>query len=214
MRTIAVLAVALAAAVACSGTSGVREHSEAVAVAAHCDQHACAGKPAAVDLGEGCYAVDRNLYQCAADGPGDPSCFEVPLCTEVCDNKVTDGRGIEISTKRCEALWRDYQQAHRPPPTCRPVEVAAFGSAATLYLRTSLALPAAVVEEVVRSGKDRLVYEARVCATADRVVVDEPTRVTGFARVDSALHAELAKVALARGACADIPLVASRFDCD
>ncbi|MBZ0237689.1 MAG: hypothetical protein K8M05_35565 [Deltaproteobacteria bacterium] len=208
MRALIVCVVAAA----CSGTAGVRERSEALAVATHCGRHGCPKTAEALNLGEGCYAVENRLYQCAADGPGEASCFEIRPCPEVCDDRVTDGRGFEVSTERCETLWRSYREAHRPPPTCAPVKLASITSAVT-HARSELTLPDALVLEVVRTGESRLMFEAEVCATDDGVVVGEPSRTTGFAQLDEVLRGEVARVALAPGECANVALVVSQFEC-
>jgi hypothetical protein len=201
----------LVLATACSGTADVRGHSEALAVATHCHHHACPTTARALDLGEGCHVVDDRLYQCATDGPGEASCFEVSPCAEVCDNKVTDGRGFEISTKRCESLWWAYREAHRSPPTCQPVLISIGPVAA--QSRSELALPDALVFAVSRTGMVRATYEAEACGTGDGVVVGEPTHTTGFVDLDEVLRGEVAKVALPPGECANVVLVASRFEC-
>jgi len=208
VRTLLVLVLATA----CSGNAGVREHSEALAVATHCHHHDCPTTAEALNLGEGCYLVDDRLYQCSTDGPGEASCFEISPCREVCDNTVTDSRGFEISTERCESLRWAYRRAHPPPPTCAPVELRSMGSVAA-HSPLQLALPDAQVLEVVRAGKNRVVYEAEACATGDGVVVGEPVHATGFADLDEVLRGEAAKVALPPGECANVVLVLSRFEC-
>lgn len=197
MRWLLLLAVA-----ACSGRAGAREHAEATAVATHCDRHGCATPTDALNLGEGCYAVDDHLYQCASDGPNPVSCFEIPSCAELCEITVTDRRGLEVSIDRCQRLWGDYRAANQPPPTCEPVRVqVGTGDAHDVEVGYD------VIIEVVRSGKSKVVYEAEVCA--DGVT---PTRTSGFAALDDVLRADAATLAPADG-CVSVALIGSNFEC-
>jgi hypothetical protein len=208
-------AFALALAAACSGTTGVRDHSEALAVATHCWGHACAATPEARNLGEGCYVVDDRLYQCSTDylPAGQVSCFEIPRCVGACTVTVTGRNGRAISIARCSDRWRADREAHRPPPTCSParLQVVDGPGAGT---SSALPLPPALVIEVVRTGKSRVVYEAEACGTDDGVVVGEATRTTGFVELDRVLRGRLAELAVPPGACARVALIASRFECE
>jgi len=208
--------LALVLAAACSGTAGVRDHSEALVAATHCRDHACPTTPQARGIGEGCYVVGDQLYQCSTDllPAGEAWCFEVPRCSGACTAAITDSSGDEISTEHCRDRWRADRKSHRPPPTCSPVQlVIAIGSAAAPS-PSALALPEALVVEVIRSGKVRVVYEADACATNDGVVVGEATRTTGFAELDRVLRGKLAELALPPGECLKVALVVWHFECE
>jgi hypothetical protein len=209
MRTL--LALVLVA--ACSGTAGGRDRSEALVVATHCQGHACKTTPQARGLGEGCYVVDDELYQCSTDvlPVGEASCFAIPRCAGACKVTITvDDR--EISTERCRARWAADRAAHRPPPRCSPVRLQVLSGPAVSP--ADLRLPAELVLEVLRTGKSRLMYEAEACSTNDGVVVGEATHTTGFAGLDGVLRGEVAALAPPPGECVTIVLLASEFECD
>jgi hypothetical protein len=239
------ISLALVAGAACSGTAGVRERSEALAVATHCSDRTCpATPPAARHLGDGCYVVEEQLYQCSTDElpAGQASCLEVPICTGACEVTITDGRFREISTDRCRALWSQDRAARRPPPRCSPVQLDVMvepyaGAAAAPQptvrperakrvegpqppqqqprVREELSLPHGLVLDVVRSGKTRVLYETVVCATQGEALLgSSPTRTTGFAELDRVLAAKASDVTVAPDACVVVTLVASHFECE
>lgn len=216
MRSVIVIVLVLVLAAACSGTAGVRDHSETLVVATHCADHACSPRPQARGLGEGCYAVDDALYQCTTDElpAGEASCVEVPRCAGACEVTLTDGRGREISTAHCRDRWRADREAHRPPPTCSPAQLEVAIGPTAAGAPSALPLPAALVQDVLRTGKVRVSYEAEVCATDGGVAVGEATRATGFAELDRVLRDRLTGLTPPAGACVRVVLVVSRFACE
>lgn len=70
--------------------------------------------------------------------------------------------------------------------------------------------------EVWRSGKSRTAYTAESCVTDEGIVVGEPTRRTGFPKLDLVLHRKIAEQSSSAsvGACAVVTLLVSHFDCE
>lgn len=162
---------------------------------------------------------DRDhLYDCSTDRlpVGTASCIDVTPCTGACQKTITvDGRQIAI--ERCLPRWRADREARRPPRTCSPARLqVVIEPPATPVAASTLVLPAELVLEVIRTGKTRVAYTAESCVTSAGVVVNEPTRRTGFAKLDDVLHrriGELANVA-SPGACAAVTLVVSHLECE
>ncbi len=83
-------------------------------------------------------------------------------------------------------------------------------------MSSTLALPAELVIEVIRSGKNRVVYTAETCVTSGGIVVNEPTHRTGFAKLDLVLHRKIGEVVgkASPGTCAAVTLLVSHFECE
>jgi len=201
----------------------VREHASELVVAAHCERHACTSAPRPRHLGDGCYTVHDpdgdHLYDCSTDRlpAGAASCIEVTPCIGACTQTITiNNRQIPID--RCVATWRADREAHRPPRTCSParLQVVIEPAATPAVTPSTLVLPAELVVEVIRSGKDRVVYAAESCVASDGIVVKEPTHRTGFADLDRVLHRQIGELAGASspGACVIVTLLVSHFECE
>jgi hypothetical protein len=182
--------------------------------------HPCGPSEHAEPLGEGCYVVDTRLYQCTTDvlPAGALSCFDVTPCTGLCTQTITvDGR--EIESHHCWPRWTAYQRA-RHPLTCSPVPVATTPSA---LLPPTLDVPADLMHEVQRSGRDRLVVTAELCASPTGTTVRAPlAKSSGFPALDRWLVARLGGTPVptpvpmpaVTGECTTVTLVLGRFECE
>jgi hypothetical protein len=86
---------------------------------------------------------------------------------------------------------------------------------ATGHTPKKLALPALVIESVIRSGKDRVAYTFDVCS-GQSPVPHTVGHSTGFAELDQLLDTRIADLELALpttpGTCTTLTLVLGRFE--
>lgn len=215
--------------IGCSGVAGVREQSSDRALATHCQEHGCGSDERAEHLGEGCYVVHApnrhslygRLYDCTQDilPAGEVMCLDVTPCPGLCKKTITV-EGREVPTDRCRQRWDQYQRSQHPL-TCSPVGLAVSYEPADLGLktpRTTLDLPRRLMDEVLRSGKDRLLYTVELCASATGLAAGEPTHSTGFAEIDQLLRARIGELELdlsnAPGSCVNATFVLGKFECE
>jgi hypothetical protein len=205
----------------CSGTAGLREHAGEVVTADHCANHACASRPEPRHLGEGCYIVEdpgdsrEYLYDCSTDllPVGGLVCTDVTPCTGYCSMSITfDDRPMAIG--RCLHRWSADRRARHPQRCSVPHLQVVIDSIPTQ--ETTLALPTDVVMEVVRTGMHKMLYTAEACVTSGGILVTEPTRRTGFYRIDPVLARIMRQLANTGpvGSCATVTLVVSHFECE
>ena len=182
-------------------------------LASHCRTHACGPDLRVEPLGDGCYVVDSRLYECTTDilPVGELACLDITPCAGACEKTITlDGREYEID--HCRPKWEAYLRA-KHPLTCSPVPVQTIPEA---LLPPKLDVPIELMREVIRSGKDRLVYETEVCPSTAKIAVGKLIRSSGFLALDRWLRARLAGLGApaALGACASVTLVLGRFECE
>lgn len=192
----------------------MRDHAQRDVLATHCRAtRACGPEVHAENLGDGCYVVSSRLYQCTTDvlPVGELACLDVTPCTGACTQTITvDGR--EVDVERCRPRWEAYRRA-RHPLACSPVPVHTIPAG---LLPATLDVPRELVTEVQRSGKDRVTFEAEVCASAANATVGEPTTSTGFPRLDRWLRERLGetRALTAPGSSENVTLVLGRFECE
>ena len=208
----------------CSGVAGAREHSSDRALATHCQEHVCGSEEHAEHLGDGCYVVharDRDrLFECTTDiqPAGELMCLDVTPCSGACKVTISiDGREVPID--RCRPRWEQYRRSLHPL-TCSPVGLRIFYEPAALALKTPLTmdLPARLVQDVLRTGKEKVVYAVELCVSATGIAVGERTHSTGFAEIDRLLRARIGELEIdarsASGSCAIANVVLGPFECD
>lgn len=208
----------------CSGVAGVREHSGDRALATYGQDHVCGSEEHAEHLGDGCYAVharDRDtLYECTTDiqPAGELMCLDVTPCSGACKKTISIA-GREVPIDRCRPRWERYRRSLHPL-TCSPVGLRVFYEPTTLPLKTPLTmdLPDRLVQDVLRTGNDRVVYTVKLCVSATGIAVGEQTHSTGFAEIDRLLRIRIGEFEIdarsASGSCAIATVMLGRFECD
>jgi hypothetical protein len=188
-----------------------------LATSTYCSRHDCTKSPKLVDLRAGCFAVEHGpVYQCDDAVADPPQCFEVPPCAEQCETTVRVAERGVIALDPC----RDRAGArHGTPLTCDPVHVRVAGDLDGLAIALAnqqLAVPAALVLAMERSGKDKILYEAAVCVAGGEVTVEQQSTRAEPA-IASWLHDFLAHQPLLHATfdahCNDVTLILSHFEC-
>lgn len=129
---------------------------ELLAMLAACGHLSETPKPPPVDLGDGCFVVNRRAIQCHGDGT---DCIDVTPCPGLCKQVVFDADNLQVPIERCQSRWREYVAAQRLPPSCDPVQLVSWiepADSGRIEVPRTLALPVATSVFVLRSGKDKL----------------------------------------------------------